>query len=150
VSVGLAPRRGAVWLDLALTTVPMLIGPGSSIIVFFVGPLMSIVGWGTVMGQILIEVSPASRPEGGQDLAPRIPEKFHDRAPEIAAAVAEVAKDLSPQVAGILGADASSPWAIDEFQMTFGVAAQVGSNIVVVSASGQATFTVTVTWSRKG
>ena len=101
------------------------------------------------MGEVLIQVSPVIRPEGGQDLAPRMPENFYDRAGEIATAIADIAKNLGPQVAGILKVDSSSPWAIDEFQMTFGVAAQVGSNIIVVNASGQATFTVTVTWSRK-
>lgn len=101
------------------------------------------------MGQLLIEVLPAIGPEAGQDLAPRIPEQFRERAAEIAAAVAEIAKDMGPQVGGLLEVDASSPWAIDQLQMTFGIAAQAGANIVVVTAHGQATFTVTVTWSRK-
>jgi hypothetical protein len=101
------------------------------------------------MSEVLIQVSPASRAEGGQDLAPRVPEKFQNRAAEITAAITDITKELSPQVAELLKVDGSSPWSIDELQLTFGISAQAGSNIVIVNVRGQATFTVSVKWSCK-
>lgn len=106
-----------------------------------------LVEWG-VMGELLVEVVPATGPEGGQDLTARLPERFQARAAEIAGGIAEVARRMGPQFADLLKDD-GSPWSVDQLQMSFGVAAQADANIVVVTAHGQATFTVTVTWSRK-
>jgi hypothetical protein len=96
------------------------------------------------MGEILVEVEPVL--SGDLAARPAVPEKFQDRAAEIANSVADVAEQFRDQLAErVATTPESRGWGLDQVELSFQVSVQVQGG-VVIKATGGATFGVKLTW----
>jgi hypothetical protein len=98
------------------------------------------------MSEILVEVvSPVST---AGDLGPRIslPERFQDRAAEVANSVADIAESLRDGLARRLRADPADSIGLDGVEMEFSVNLQSEAGVVIARASANAGFSVRLTW----
>jgi len=82
---------------------------------------------------------------GASELA--IPERFADRAAELADTVAEISRTLRTRLEEQLRAD-SGRLAVSEVSLSFSLELQAETGILVARASAAGTFTVTITWAR--
>jgi Trypsin-co-occurring domain 1 len=98
------------------------------------------------MSEILVEVVPPVSTVG--DLGPRIslPERFQDRAAEIANSVADIAESLRDGLARRLRADPADSIGLNGVEVEFSVNLQSEAGVVIARASANAGFSVRLTW----
>jgi len=101
-----------------------------------------------LMSQLLVEVSATD--SYGENLTPAKPQEFMGKAKDIADAIVEVARDLGRHLNQSMKAgSADGPFEVTSLEVGFGVTVQSEASILVVKASGQATFNAKVTWTAK-
>lgn len=109
-------------------------------------------GKGEHMAEILVEVRPAIVSGDVARRVPVAPESFASRAGEIADAITEVAEKLRDHLEeneAKAPAEATGPWSLDTVELAFELSLQAEAGVVIARASTAATFTATLTWSRK-
>jgi hypothetical protein len=98
------------------------------------------------MAELKVEVF-ASEPSGRLSPMSALPERFASRAHEIADSVTEVAdrfRERLSQRESSTGADHA--WHLDEVRITFQLALEAGSGVIIATGKAGATFTVDVMW----
>jgi NTP-dependent ternary system trypsin peptidase co-occuring protein len=100
------------------------------------------------MAEILVEVR---APAASGDIArrrPATPESFASRAGEITDTITEVAEKLHDHLEAGMGSRQSALWQLGTVELAFSLALQAETGVVIARASAEATFSVTLTWSK--
>lgn len=103
------------------------------------------------MTDILVDVRPAVTTSGDvRRRGPATPESFADRAGDITDTITEVADKLQGRLEADMASKQSALWQLTTVELGFQLALQAEAGVVIARASTEATFSVTLTWSRGG
>ncbi len=100
------------------------------------------------MAEILVEVLPANVSGDVARRRPAVPESFASRAGEVTDTIAEVAEKLRDHLEATMVPEESQLWPLSTVQLGFELALQAGAGVIIARASTEATFSVTLTWSK--
>jgi hypothetical protein len=100
------------------------------------------------MAEILVEVSPVTTSGDVARRRPAVPESFTSRAGEITDTITEVAGKLHDHLESDMVSEQSALWQLNTVELAFELALKAEAGVVIARAGTEATFSVTLTWSR--
>ncbi len=100
------------------------------------------------MGEILVEVRPVYASGDIARRVPAVPESFASRAGEVADTITDVAADLRDHLEANMAGTESHLWRLTSVELGFELALQAEAGVIIARASTEATFSVTLTWSK--
>lgn len=98
------------------------------------------------MGEILVEVVPSASTAGDLSSRTLLPERFQQRATEVADSVADVAESMRDLLDQRLQRDSTDGLALDAVDIEFSVNLQSEAGVIIARASASAGFRVRLSW----
>jgi Trypsin-co-occurring domain 1 len=100
------------------------------------------------VGEILVEVRPAYVSGDIARRVPAVPESFASRAGEVADTITDVAAGLRDHLEANMAEKESHLWRLTTVELGFELTLQAEAGVIIARASTEATFSVTLTWSK--